>query len=393
MEAAPLTASSFSSPPLHPSAVLPSPPLSPPSVLRLMALNAELARENAQMKEALSRTSSRRASIDGRDREEGKGGEGVEERQMRLHPLQPANTPSSCTNAAAPHTPSESKEGTRRAIEEEEEDGGEEEGEGKEHSPGEAERARRERRRLRVRAQQLKAQTLQGGMARRINELRGEVLQSLSPSSPSAAVIAAPSLSSSSSTFSSSTVGRPLPLPLPHPRSSLSVLSSVGVSGGVEGSALDRTRSLPLRAVRAQRKTAPADLSTLMEQWKALHEQGGDRSPAHEPGKTVGGGGRLGEAMTGSTGHGGGCGGSDSSRSSGDEDDEDEGRSALERRRRQSVEEKEQGRRQSWVRGAATMSHAEVRLMMDMMKQATLHPPTHSNDSDVSRHQRTPPTE
>ena len=127
-----------------------------------------------------------------------------------------------------------------------------------------------------------------------------------------------------------------------------------------------------------------------MEQWKALHEQG-ERSPLHELEKRGGGQQKEEEKGKGKKAEGGRkkegpvdptdcingvCGGS--SGSSGDEDEDE--------RRRKVREEKEQGRRQSWARGAATMNHAEVRLMMDMMKQAKLQlppppppPPSHDN--------------
>jgi len=47
--------------------------------------------------------------------------------------------------------------------------------------------------------------------------------------------------------------------------------------------------------------------------------------------------------------------------------EEDDGGLEARQRRREADEE---GRRKSWARGEATMNHAEVRLMMEMMRQA-----------------------
>ena len=315
------------------------PPLSPQSVADLVAANARLAAENAAMKEVLSRHSSRRPSLEGRQPlGEAEEEAAVAEEARRLFPFIASALPAPSSNLSLSAPSASSK-----ALEEEDEDEEEEEAQQK---------AERERdRRRRARAQQGRYQTLGGGgLTRRINDLRGEVLQALPP-----ALLAPPS---------------PLP-PLP--------LAS-GSRSPADGPVVDRTRSLPLRAVRAQRKTAPADLSLMMEHWRQLQATG--RDPLHELDKAAtvagrGGGGGVEVAAKGSRV-------SSPADSSGSSSEEEQPPTGPGRQRR--AEAKEQGRRQSWARGAATMNHAEVRLMMDMMRQAK-----QSKDAPPLRSEAAPP--
>ena len=124
---------------------------------------------------------------------------------------------------------------------------------------------------------------------------------------------------------------------------------------------VDRTRSLPLaRGSALKRRTAPADLAAMMQAWKLSQE--GQAAQLEAARDKLGEEQRLSAAAASSSSSTG----TGQQQGAGSSSDEDDSADARQRRRQQE----EEGRRKSWARGEATMNHAEVRLMMEMMRQA-----------------------
>ena len=341
------SASSSSVPPHTQFGADPLCPLSPASVARLVELASRLSEENVQLKQALSRSTSRRASVgDIGDGLDAVGGslqaakmkadvESLQQPPLLMFPLASSSLPppSHSLSQSAPSSTSEAEssldaEGEQSSVER-----------------LDARKSRRAGERSR-RPQPRHYPTMQAGMARRINELRGDALQGLSPLAPNTA---AATFSHSTASSSSHSLQPLLAVP-----SSSSSSSDPADARQV----VDRTRSLPLRAVRAQRKTAPADLSAMMEQWRQMQTQtqtaAAASSSAQQPPYRSGAAGRDSgsgrQRVPAASDDAPGC-------SSSEEDEAEVQRARVERE-------------QSWVRGEATMNHAEVRLMMDMMKAA-----------------------
>ena len=385
-------------------------PLSPSSVARLVELAHRLSEENAQLKEALGRSSSRRSSTaDCSDGAEGVGealegagrkasADSLPEHLLdRLHhprvltfPLTGSSLPPPAHSLSL-SAPSSTSEREPHADAEDDDEAAERSERKKSRRGGGGGAGKRQQPRY--------YPTMQSGMARRINELRGDVLQGLT---------ASPSSTSSVNQPPSSTTSASLPL---HSLQPLPPLPSSSSSAADARLVVDRTRSLPLRTARPQRKTAPADLSAMMEQWRHMQTQPPD---AHTPTSTTTSHDKASSASAttqepsqlyplhrplhqhsdrgpnaGKRGSGSGSAkpadtsGSAEDARAGSSSDEDE--VEVERRRL----ERERERRQSWVKGAATMNHAEVRMMMHMMKIATAQDSSYSASSHSPRNSLT----
>ena len=137
------------------------------------------------------------------------------------------------------------------------------------------------------------------------------------------------------------------------------------------GSVVDRTRSLPLKGgvTRLHRKTAPADLAAMMNEWRLMEDkraaQATESLQRRESRPVV-----AANAQSDSD-------------SDDDSDSTDDSEDEKRRKHRhatggghkrsgggRSKEQSDEERRKSWTRGEATMNHAEVRMMMEMMSAA-----------------------